>query len=587
MPRLLALAACALALSAAASAQTPPAATPVAQPRPPAGLAPPSAVEAAPLAQDAFSTGTLVRGEGALDADLWKRADPVRVGLLLDAAPARPAAPSLGEALRRTLLSSGSGPQNAAPSLGGKKLFALARAGYWDEARTIASLSSAPKSDPHVAQALAAADLLDGAVNEACKRNATLTSGRDAPYWVKLRVLCFSLAGQSDAADLTLTLLREQGFLTEADAAILGWVASGVAPKTPPGPANALHLAALRSLGTPIAAGGLGAADGGVLKALARDATVAPATRVEAAMRAAAMGAIRQGELTAIFDSIEVEPGDLAKVGEAVAARPGDPMTDVLLYHSVQAMSAPEFLRDKAGRIAQALALGDSFARAYATSALYGEDIVALEGAIVPAAEAARFALARMAVGDGDGAARWLFAMIGSGGANALPEAEQLDLIDLVNLLAVLDPISAKAVAEAANVALDPRSLRSGEAGGAGAADVDVAARVVESAFDAAIDDSPGQAALAALAASAVLGASDPFARVVVSQSLRAAGLNELRRRMDFETVWRTRFAASAPTPAPGAEPGASPAAPIPAAATTTREGPAPRLKPTKSGGAG
>jgi hypothetical protein len=299
------------------------------------------------------------------------------------------------------------------------------------------------------------------------------------------------------------------------------------------------------------------------------------------------MGAIRQGELTAIFDSIEVEPGDLAKVGEAVAARPGDPMTDVLLYHSVQAMSAPEFLRDKAGRIAQALALGDSFARAYATSALYGEDIVALEGAIVPAAEAARFALARMAVGDGDGAARWLFAMIGSGGANALPEAEQLDLIDLVNLLAVLDPISAKAVAEAANVALDPRSLRSGEAGGAGAADVDVAARVVESAFDAAIDDSPGQAALAALAASAVLGASDPFARVVVSQSLRAAGLNELRRRMDFETVWRTRFAASAPTPAPGAEPGASPAAPIPAAATTTREGPAPRLKPTKSGGAG
>lgn len=571
-----------LALALPALAQTSPAATPVAQPRPasPPAVAPPGAVEAVPLAQDAFSTGTLARGEGALDPNLWRRADPIRVGLLLDAAPARPAAPALGEVLRRTLLSPGPGPQNASPALGGKKLVALARAGFWEEARTVASLSSAPRSDPHVAQALATADLLDGAVGEACKRSAALASGRDAPYWVKLRVLCLSIAGQTDAADLTLSLLREQGFLSDADAAILGWSVSGAAPKTPPGPQNALHLAALKRLEAPIRVGDLGAADAGVLKAIARDAAIEPAARVEAAMRGAAMGAISPAELTAIFGSFDVAPADLARAPEALAARPDDPMTDVVLYHLVQSMSAPEFLRDKAARIAAALALADSFPRAYAASLLYGEDIVALEGAVIPPDEAARFALARMAVGDGDGAARWLFAMIGSSGAQALSEPQQLTLIDLANLLAVLDPISAKAVAEAGNVSLDARSLMAGAALAVRAADPDAAARVVESAFDAAIDDSPGQAALAALAASSVIGASDPLGRVIVSQSLRAAGFNELRRRMDFEAVWRARFAPPPAAPPTAAAPAAPDPAAAPAEAAPQKQAPVPRLKP-------
>lgn len=590
LSRIVAAAALAFAALAPAVAQQNPAATQIAQPKSqaPGGVPLPPVVEAAPLAQDPFSTGTLAAADGALDAGLWKRADPVRVSLLLDAAPSRPVSPALGETLRRTLLTPGAAPQNASPSLGGRKLYVLARAGFSEEARTIASLSSASKSDPYVAQALATADLLDGATGEACKRNAALTTGRDAPFWVKLRVVCFSAGGQADAADLTLNLLREQGYLTDADDAILTWAASGVTPKTPPAPLNALHLAALRKLGAPILPASLAGADGGVLKSIARDQTAPPATRVAAAMRAASMGVIRPGELTALFDSIEVEPAEIGKAVEALKARADDPMTDVVLYHSVRAMSAPEFLRDKAARIAEALSLGDSFARAYAISLLYSEDIVALEGAIIPPGEAARFALARMAVGDGDGAARWIFAMIGSTGVSALPEAQQLELIDLTNLLAVLDPVSAKAVAEAANISLDPRNLRGAGAVAPAYFDDESAARIVESAFDAAIDQVPGQAALAALAASSALGAADPVSRAIVSQSLRAAGLNELRRRMDFETVWRARFSgleSKAPSAAFAAP---SPAvAPTPASATKNEPGGlVPRVKP-KSGGAG
>jgi hypothetical protein len=580
MHRTLALASIACALAGAAAAQPSGGAV-----TPAAGIPPPTPVEETALARDAFSTGVLVKGDGALDPGLWKRADPVRVGWLLDASPARLATPSLGEALRRTLLSPGDAPQGASPSLGGRKLLALARAGFGDEARTIASLSNAPRNDPWVGQALATADLLDGLPNEACRRNQALASGRDAVFWVKLRVLCYAIAGQSDAADLSLTLLREQGFLSDVDEAFLAALASGAPLKAPQPPQNALHLAAARQLGMPLSAALLVTADGGVLKAISRDPSIGSSTRVDAAMRAAAMGVISPSALRALFESFDIAESELARAEELARSAPDDPMTDVLVYQAIRTLAAPEFLRDKASRIAAALARADSFPRAYAASLLYAEEITAMEGALLQPNEAGRFALARMAQGDGDGAARWLFSMAGSGSAASLAEDDALDMIDLTNLLAILDPISAKAVAEAAKITLDGRSGRvAGEMGRA--EDQDAIARIVESAFDAAVDEAPGQAALAAIAASAVLNPADPLGRVVVSQSLRAAGLNELRRRMDFEAAWRARFAATAPRAAPPAPPGPAVVAPQPvsAPAPPADRGPVPRLKPKRAG---
>ncbi len=562
--------------SAAAFAQAPT--------QPASSVATPTPVEQSTLARDPFATGLLLKSDGALDPDLWKRADPVRVGALLDTAPSRPPTPSIGEALRRTLLSSGDPPDGASASLGGRKLLALARAGFGEEARTIASLSNAPRNDPWVGQALATADLLDGAPNDACKRNAALTTGRDAPFWVKLRVLCFALAGERDAADLSLTLLREQGFLSDADQAFLTALASGAGLKSPHAPQNALHLAAVRQLGMPLSPSLLAVADGGTLKAVSRDASVGSATRVAAAMRAAAMGVMSAAELTAAFGAIEVADAGAARAREVARGAPDDPMTDVLIYHSVRAMSAPEFLRDKAALIAEALARADSFPRAYAAALLYGEDITAMEGALLKPEEAGRFALARMAAGDGDGAARWLFSMAGSGSAASLGQDEAMTMVDLVNLLAILDPISAKAVAEAANIALNSRAARA-PASEVRAEDQDLVARIVESAFDAAVDESAGQAALAALAAAAVMDPASPLGRVVVSQSLRAAGFNELRRRMDFEAAWRARFRASAAAAAASNPAGAAPSQTLPAvsAQPAAERRPTPRLKPKRA----
>ncbi len=507
-----------------------------------AQVAPPEIVETAPLARDAFSTGTLTPATGALPPDLWRGAAPSTLEFLLENLPARPATPAIGEAMRRTLLSPGSAPDGAGAALGGKKLLALVRAGFVEEAATIASISSAGRGDPWTGRAEAVRDLLNGNVQNACRRGDRLTAGREDPFWVKLRVVCYAAADERDAADLSLGILRDQYGLSPEDDTYLTAAATGAAPKSPPAPVTPLQYAIARSLELPVAPGLLAEADGGVLVAIAGDDAVDPATRAAAGERAAAMGVLAPSQFAALMESIQFDVVAIGTAADAARVRPDDAMTDALLYQSVREMSAPEFLRDKAQRIALALSLGDTFYRSYALSILYADEIAVLEGTILAPDEASRFAQARMAVGDSVGAGTWLAAMISPGASvGALPETEAMTFIELVNLLSLLDPQTASQIARAADV-----SLLSGVdfhgASSRRAQDPVVAAHILEAAFDAALEQKTGQAGLAALAASGA--GHGPGEAVIVGQSLKAAGMADLQRRYIFEQAWAARFPA-------------------------------------------
>lgn len=526
----------------------------------------PEAVEVQPLSKDAFSTGTLSAEEGALPPTLWRESDAQTLEFLLANLPARLAAPSLGAAMKRTLLSPGAGPPDAGASLDGKKLLALGRAGFIDEARAVASLSLARRGDPWMAQARAHADLLDGDIAEACQRGASLTSGREADFWVRLRVLCYAESGERDAADLTLGLLRDKGGLDESDAAFLTAVVAGAAPQPAPKIKSALHYAIARKIESTLSLESLAEAEGGVLAALAGDLSNDFAIRIDAGERAVAMGVMDASDLAALMQSIALEPAQIANAREAVATRAHDPLTDAILFHSIQAMNAPEFLRDKAQRIAQALGLADRFYRAYALSLLYADEIATLEGVLVAPSEAAEFAMARMAVGDSAGAALWLGAMIGRNESiSALPEPQARAFMDRVNLLAVLDPQTAAQIARAGNI-----SLLAGDPGRPAAAsahdDPAITARILESAFDAALDGKLGQAGLSALAASGGAAPGGDVESVLIGQSLRAAGMSDLSRRYAFERAWASSYPDAGPS----------------AAQTAPEDGsfPRPRLKP-------
>lgn len=534
-----------------------------------AQIAPPESVETATLAQDAFSTGTLTRATGALPSDLWRGAQPTTLEFLLEQLPSRPATPAVGEAMRRTLLSPGAAPDGAGDALGGKKLLALAHAGFVEEAATIASISNAGRGDPWTGRAEAVRDLLGGDVQNACRRGDRLTEGREDPFWVKLRVVCYAISDERDAADLSLGILRDRYGLTPEDDVFLTAAATGAAPKSPPAATTPLQYAVARALDLPLAPGLLSQADGGVLVAITRDSAFDPSTRNAAAQRAVTMGVLEPADYAAMMQGFEFDVVAMGTASDVARERSADPLTDALLYQSVKEMNAPEFLRDKAQRIALALSLGDTFHRAYALSVLYADDIVELEGVILAPDEAAQFAQARMAVGDAVGAGRWLSAMIEPGASvGALPDNDAMRFIEMVNLLSLLDPQSAAQIARAADVALlsgaDVANTQNR------ATDPVVAAHLLEAAFDAALEDKIGQAGLVAAAASSP--GRGPGAAVIVSQSLKAAGMADLQRRYLFEQAWAAQFA--------GVEDEAG-AADEAAAADAAGDGFGPRIKPS------
>ncbi len=535
-----------------------------------AQVALPDQVETAQISTDAFSTGTLDRLNGALPPTLWQGSEGQTLEYLLMQMPTRPSSPTLGETMKRVLLSPGPGPQDATASLGGKKLLALARAGFAEEARTVASISTASRGDPWTGQAAAVADLLTGDVLAACRRNANLSSGRDELFWVRLRAFCYAQAGEMDAADLTLGVLRDQGALDSDDATFLLAAVTGASPKAPLAVQNALQYAIARQLDMPLLPSMLGKADAGVLVAIAQDVSLDAALRISAAERAIAMGVMGPSLLAGILQSVEFDVAEISNATGVVQERPSDPLTDALLYQSIAEMAAPEFLRDKAQRISLALSLGDSFYRAYSLALVYADEIAALEGTIVSVDEASSFAMARMAVGDSVGAGQWLAAMVGtSGGVTALPEPQAMAFIAQVNLLAVLDPLTAAQIARVAGVS----TLGEGAALhlNAGHEDEGKVARIIATAFDAAINRKQGQAGLAALAASAGHARGGEIESVVVGQSLQVAGLSHLQRRYAFEQAWASKFSQ---------ENSSAESGDVNSQETATEGGLTPRLKP-------
>ena len=532
-----------------------------------AQIALPQTVETQSLTRDAFETGILNARSGALPESLWQGSDGKTVAYLLDRVPARPQLPAISIALRRILLSSGDGPRdiNGAryPELGGKKLLSLVRAGFTEEARTIASLSDADRNDPNVGQALALADLLDDNINGACARGASIDRDRSAAFWVKLRAFCYGVAGERDAADLTVSVLRERGDLNVREESYFAALVTGTLPKTLFEPHAALELAIVRHLQMPIATTLLKGANGGVVKALAADDSLDAETRILAARRAVAMGLMTGTDYGAVLMNAPIGELSEDRIAVAVSNQPGAPMTDAILYQQIQALDAPAFLRDRAALIATALATGapdngTGFDHSFTVHVLYAPAVGALEGALLPADQIAHFARARMAVGDGEGAARWLLAMKGDEPLTALGDNLGAEFLGLANLLAKFDPSNGAMVAASADIGLEDAG-QDVTAKGTGPNKADLTqnnqaenrfetARITEAVVDAALGEpadggsvrrKAGQAALAALVfANDPATEADPVRTVLMEQAWRVAGLEDVRRQVAFQSAW-------------------------------------------------
>lgn len=515
-------------LATAASAQTAP-------------LAP---VEQTALARDVFGTGVLDRDAGALDASLWRGAEARIVGGLMSAVPARPSSPSIGVAARRLLLSGGDAPSGATAALGGARLKVLVRLGFIEEAREIESLAVGGKSDPGVLEAMATADLLAGDAAAACAKVQRIASPRDSADGAKLRAFCYAVAGELDAADLALGLLRERGRLSAADEAILGPLAAGGKPKAGAAAIDAVHYGALRYAGVPPAFWPL--AEAGVQKAVAADAAAPLGARLAAARRAAAMGVMSAAALRTLFGGAAVDVAMVAGGPESFRQRPDDPVALAAVFQSVRSRAAPEFARDRAATVAGVFSAVRDFETLFLAAALFADEVKGFDGLVVSRPEAEAFALARLALGDVAAAENWLAAG-DVAGAGASSDVSAL--------------VAAAKSDEGPATTVETRPGRE-------------LALAVDGVIEAAAERITGQGALAAIASSDLAAAGDPVADIVVARGLSIAGLNDLARRRAIERLLQSRFAGALPASA-SVTSATAPAAPA--------KGPAPRLKPAPS----
>lgn len=518
-----------------------------------AQTAPLAPVEQTSLGRDAFATGLLGRDAGALGPDLWRGADGRVLASLLASAPTRPASPSIGVAARRVLLSAGDPPQGADAALGGAKLAALVRLGFIDEAREIESLAIGGKSDAGLLEALATADLLSGDNDAACARVRQIQAPRDNPYGAKLRGFCYAIAGELDAADLALGLLRERGGLTPADEAILLPMAAGGKPKPQSEPVDAVQYAALRHAGMAFSLSP--DAEAGLLKAVAADANAPWPQRLSAAKRAAAMGVMSAAQLKTLFAAAPLDVATVAGGEAAFRQSPDDQTALAAAYQQAKTKTAPEFARDRAGLVAGVIGAARDFETLFAASALFAEDIRGFDGLLVSHGEAEAFALARLSLGDVTGAENWLAAGA-AGGAGA--------------------PSDIPALVAAAKSGARPAERR-GEASA-----LPGLVTIVDAAIEAAAERIAGQGGLVALAASGAAADGDPLAAVILARGLETAGLGDLARRRAAEQLLQDRYQRLQPA-RPESAAASAPTLPAAAPAAGGAKKPTPRVKPAPS----
>ncbi|RFB04384.1 hypothetical protein [Parvularcula marina] len=254
--------------------------------------------------KSAFSLGTLRPEDGALPRSLWTDTERNSVSDLLVTVPAAYDNPLNLELLRRVLLSPGEGPKDADNALAGQKLLKAAEAGFYSDAAQLANLAPSTHSEPALARVIAYQELMDGKTDVACARGEGLRDGRAAPFWIKLRFVCYVRAGEGAAADLTLNLLKRQDALTAEESARFTAFADGGEFAAPKGDITLFDWVMMHERGITIDRALLDRVGPGYTAAIARMRGLDPNLREVALLRSLSVRTIGADEAIDLLDGM-------------------------------------------------------------------------------------------------------------------------------------------------------------------------------------------------------------------------------------------------------------------------------------------
>ena len=355
---------------------------------------------------DPDAAGVLLPGVEPFPADVWSGSRRSRIEALLPRLPV--AAPSF--AMRRLALALLTSPAEPPAGRGEAGALALSRVGRLTAMgagdAAIALLEAA--GPPGGADAIARIrnDRWLAALDYAAACEGILgKAGRGDGYWRRVRVLCQAHAGLIEAATLGLELLLETDAAPDqvfddtiyAMAGLAEPVVDGRAIPTP------LRIAAWRMAQLPIPAEAVTKAAPDLLPAIAGAPEALPGTRLTAAERAEATGALSVETLRDSYREISFSPDELADaLAEVEALEP--PLGRALMLQSIEQQTAPAL---RAELLAAAFFLAEAQG-GYGTAARAFADVVRT---VPPALERSWFSgaagRALMAARDQAAAAAW------------------------------------------------------------------------------------------------------------------------------------------------------------------------------------
>ncbi|MEM1381601.1 MAG: hypothetical protein AAGH41_13355 [Pseudomonadota bacterium] len=436
-------------------------------------------VERTSFGTSPFSLGTLTQADGALDADLWSGATADEIRTNLETLPVRFEDPAKRMMARRVLLSPGDGPEEAGAPLAALKLLRAAQSGYVIEAGSVAELTPGLSTKPGLSQVAAMRDLARGQWDKACGRGASLQEGRQSDFFVRLRAFCYINSGERAAAELTLSLAREEGVLTPEDQQMFRALLSG--NRSAALPQNPLQYAAYRKLGGAFSKADIAALPPGMAAAAAMDTGLSAEARLAAVYRAALENLLPQRDLADAAATLEGTPiGDEMKAFRARGASPSE----------------------RSGFVGQALQSSGTDSEAFLLrTELYAAEIAAASPDVATVPYAAEFALASLFNNRYADAERWMQTVA----AEQSLDAERA-FLNLTKLYSYLQPGPAQRLAGALGETLADRApppLRIGDPAAQASQRGDLA-QLLEQGLAAAANQSRASQMLVALATASV-----------------------------------------------------------------------------------
>lgn len=382
---------------------------------------------------DANSVGVLDTANGGFGVAMWRGTPRALVEKLLPALPAAPRTAVGRTLLHRLLLSAAETPAGAAgkntPSLVAMRVERLLAQGNLPAAQSLLRVVPHRVEEEAVLRARAEVALLLNDNAGACAIVAARLGQSSATFWRQAQVFCQLLSGDSAGAQIGAGLLHEQGVEDPGFYALArllgnekGIAVAGMEKPTP------LHVAMMRAARAQVPAAVVAEADAAVLRAVALSPNADLETRLEAAERSEARGALDTEALRQLYMSVNFTPDELSGALSAAEKLSG-PRGRALLY---RALRNQKVAAAQAEIMAGALRLARKQGRLGTAVRVFLPRLAGIEASEDLAWFAAEAGTALYAFGDSAAAAKWFelaLAKRDSGGGNETVKAPPADAV--------------------------------------------------------------------------------------------------------------------------------------------------------------